>query len=378
MMKNFTAVIFISLLLCSCALQKISQQTPIKQLRLIGEYILPNEIRLKGTTVGGLSSIDYSPDEDLYYFICDDRSDINPMRFYTAKIIFNENGFEKVEMVDVTNLLEPNGQPFHNRKQNPFGVPDPEAMRYNPKTNTFIWSSEGERIVRNTGTFLTNPAVYIAGKNGQYIDTFSLPLNMHVKATEEGPRNNGVFEGLAFSPDKKKLFVSVEEPLYEDGPRAGLFDSSGWVRFIQFDMESKQPEAQYAYQIDPVVQEPTEKSAFKVNGVTDLLMLNDHQLLVTERSFSTGRISNNIRVYLVDLTGAENIANIRSLKNTPAKKPLQKKLLLNMDDLNKPVYNIEGATLGPVLPNGKRSLLFVSDNNFATDQKTQFLLFEIE
>ncbi|RYZ27537.1 MAG: esterase-like activity of phytase family protein [Chitinophagaceae bacterium] len=378
MMKRYIVSIISSVFLFSCASQKLSQQKTIKQLGLIDEYILPNNTQFKGTTVGGLSSIDYSPEENLFYFICDDRSDINPIRFYTAKIVLNTKGFENIELVNVTNLLEPNGQPFHNRKQDPLGVPDPEAMRYNPETKTFIWSSEGERTVRANQAFLTNPTVYIANKNGQYIDTFSLPLNLHIKATEEGPRNNGVFEGVALSTDNKKLFVSVEEPLYEDGHRAGVNDSSGWVRFIQYDIETKQPIAQYAYQIDPVVQEPIPKGAFKVNGVTDILTVNDHQLLVTERSYSAGRISNNIRTYLAEMNGAENIASNRSLKNNLAKKPLQKKLLLNMDDLSKPVYNIEGATLGPVLPNGKQSLIFVSDNNFADDQRTQFLLFEID
>lgn len=31
----------------------------IKQLRFINEYIAPNDIQLKGTTIGGLSGIDY-------------------------------------------------------------------------------------------------------------------------------------------------------------------------------------------------------------------------------------------------------------------------------------------------------------------------------
>ena len=35
-------------------------------------------------------------------------------------------------------------------------------------------------------------------------------------------------------------------------------------------------------------------------------------------------------------------------------------------------------TIGPKLPDGRRSLVLVSDNNFAASQFTQFLLFALE
>jgi hypothetical protein len=34
-------------------------------------------------------------------------------------------------------------------------------------------------------------------------------------------------------------------------------------------------------------------------------------------------------------------------------------------------------TLGPALPDGRRALVLVSDNNFAASQFTQFLLFAL-
>ena len=48
-----------------------------------------------------------------------------------------------------------------------------------------------------------------------------------------------------------------------------------------------------------------------------------------------------------------------------------------MDDLGIYTDNIEGVTLGPKLPNGHQSIIFVADNNFSKDEVTQFLLFEI-
>ncbi|HEY1871275.1 MAG TPA: esterase-like activity of phytase family protein, partial [Chitinophagaceae bacterium] len=113
------------------------------------------------------------------------------------------------------------------------------------------------------------------------------------------------------------------------------------------------------------------------NGVPDILWIGENKLIVLERSFSTGIPACTIRVFLADLNGASNIADVNSLQSHPATKPIIKKLLLNMDDLDRYIDNIEGVTFGPVLPNGHRTLIFVADNNFSLHQKTQLLLFEI-
>ncbi|HEY5465354.1 MAG TPA: esterase-like activity of phytase family protein [Hanamia sp.] len=42
------------------------------------------------TTIGGLSGIDFDPQKKLYYMISDDRSDKNPARFYTARILISK------------------------------------------------------------------------------------------------------------------------------------------------------------------------------------------------------------------------------------------------------------------------------------------------
>lgn len=66
-----------------------------------------------------------------------------------------------------------------------------------------------------------------------------------------------------------------------------------------------------------------------------------------------------------------------SLQYSVPAHPANKKLLINMDDLGIYIDNIEGVTFGPDLPNGHKTLIFVSDNNFSKEQKTQFLLFEV-
>ncbi|MDB5845384.1 MAG: hypothetical protein JWP79_2694, partial [Polaromonas sp.] len=41
------------------------------------------------------------------------------------------------------------------------------------------------------------------------------------------------------------------------------------------------------------------------------------------------------------------------------------------------IDNIEGMAWGPRLPNGHRTLVLVADNNFADNQMTQLMAFEV-
>lgn len=168
------------------------------------------------------------------------------------------------------------------------------------------------------------------------------------------------------------------DTFHVDGSRAGLNDSMGITRILKFDMDTKKPIAQYAYILDPVAYAPTTLSAFRINGIPDLLSLGKNKFLVIERSYSTGRLGCTIKVFIADVASAENVQELSSLKNKPELKTVSKKLLLNMDKLAIYIDNVEGVTFGPILPNGKRSLLFVADNNFNPLEKTQILSFEIE
>lgn len=354
-----------------------SNKEEFVRLKFLSEYDIPYNKEYQNTIIGGLSGIDYDRQKNVYYIISDDRSERNPARFYQAKIIINNNKIDSVVFIETTLLKNRDGIFYPGPSVDPFHTPDPESIRYNPLTNSFVWSSEGERIVRGDKIILEDPSVTEINEKGIYIDTLILPAQMHMNTEEKGPGRNSVFEGLSFAGDYKTLFVNVEEPLYDDGPRAGLNDSTGIIRILKFDVVTKKTVAQYAYRIDGVAHSPFPEGAFIINGVTDILTVGKNKLIVIERSYSTGRPGCTIKIYLADLTSAENIENETSVKDKPVKM-ISKKLLLNMDTLGIYIDNVEGVCFGPVLPNGHRTLVFVSDNNFDAIQKTQFLLFEIE
>lgn len=369
----------ILLLISSCVSSHQSQKTHApQQLKFLDEYTIPFNQKFDNTTIGGLSGIDYSAKENEYYLISDDRSQKNPARFYSVNIVINQDKIDSVVFLRKIFLKDKTGKLYPDFQHDPSHTPDPEALRYDAKNNTLIWSSEGERIINPGKMILEDPTVNEVDPKGKLIDTFQLPSQLRMDSLEFGPRQNGVFEGLTFSQNNQSLFVSVEEPLFQDGKRAGTLDSTGVTRIIKFDLATKKPIAQYAYLIDPVAHPPITPTSFKINGVSDILCVGENLFLVVERSFSFGRPGCTIKVFLADISKAEDISNVTSLKDHPDIKKASKKLILNMDDLGIYIDNIEGVTFGPTLPNGKRSLLFISDNNFSPLQKAQILLFEIE
>jgi len=381
--KLFSAIIFVSALIaagnCSAQHKAIVKQpvlSSVSELKYINKYVLPHNLSFENTTVGGLSSIDFDPVTHTYYLISDDRSHINPARFYTASIAISEKGIDEVRITGVHTLRQKNGLSYPELTKHATKTVDPEAMRYNGRTKQLIWSSEGERIINSNDTTLINPSITIISTKGGEADSIPLPDNMRMRLTESGPRRNGVLEGLTFAGDFKTLYVNMEEPLYQDGPRADLVRNQAFIRIYQFDLKTKKNIAQYAYELEPIPLPPAKEGAEINNGIPDILWIGKNKLLVTERAYSGGK-GTNIKVFLADLSGADNIAGLKSIIKTPVAHPVKKKLLLNMDNLGMYIDNIEGATLGPVLPNGHQTLIFVADNNFNPKEESQFLLFEV-
>ncbi|TPW13993.1 MAG: hypothetical protein FD127_1695 [Acidimicrobiaceae bacterium] len=87
---------------------------------------------------------------------------------------------------------------------------------------------------------------------------------------------------------------------------------------------------------------------------------------------------NTIRLYTVSFDGATNVNGLDSIAGLGNVRPVHKTLLLDLVTLGIPLDNVEGMVLGPRLPDGRQSLILVSDNNFAPTQFTQFLLFAID
>ena len=375
-MRKLLFLVVLPAFLFSCSnLKQTVDSKPTPSLKLVSSIEIPFEETFQNTKVGGLSGIDYDAKNDLYYLICDDRSMFNDSRFYTAKIRLFENKVEGIDFQSVSTLKNETGKAYGNWSTMPTTSADPEDIRFNPKTNSLIWSSEGARVVTADKEVLQNPSLNFMDLKGNFIGNVTLPENLKMQQQEKGPRNNGTLEGITFDKNYKNFYTNIEEPLFEDGDQANT-SKGGLIRLYQFDTKTKKNTAQYGYQLEPIALEPNPKGAFAVNGISAIQYYGKNQLLVVERSYSTGTQACTVKVFLCDLKKATNVKNYASLQNQKLELA-SKKLVLNMDDLGIFIDNIEGLTFGPKLANGNPSIIFVSDNNFSDKQKTQVLVFEL-
>jgi len=193
----------------------------------------------------------------------------------------------------------------------------------------------------------------------------------------KGIRNNLAFESLTLTPDKKYLFTATENALIQDGAVPSL-QSGSPCRILRYDAVSGNPERSFLYITEslPVGANPVGK--LTTNGLVDLLAIDDKRLLSLERAFSL-ETGTTIRIFEISLEKSDRIEAMESLKSRLGEvSPAQKRLLLNLETLKIPLDNIEGLTFGPVLGDGSRGLILVSDNNFSPFQETQILGFKIK
>ena len=221
----------------------------VPRLRLIGEATLPHRMDFQGTTVGGLSGIDYDPASGLYVLISDDRSILSPARAYTARLPLTATGLGTPQLESVTLLRNVQGTPFPKRQQaRPTDeVPDPEAVRWLADGHV-LWASEGW-VHRGIGPALHESRM----SDGQLVRTLALPpMFTPQPGAGTGPRDNLAFEGLALTPDQRTAWVAMENALLQDGPSPRVGAEGGPCRITAFDLASGQAVRQIAYVPDAI------------------------------------------------------------------------------------------------------------------------------
>lgn len=322
------------------------------QVELVGETTLPHAMQFNGTTVGGLSGLDYDPRTGQWVVISDDRSERHPARYYTAD--FDGTRFE---LTGTRPLLRPDGTTY------PAGSVDPEDIRWDPLAEGFWWTSEGDR-----GAQLIDPSIRSAGTDGSFTHDLPLPANLRMAPTT-GPKRNEVLEGLTFAAGGTEVVTAMEGPLLQDGESPTT--EHGALSRLTTQSRTGSVLAQHAYPLDPVfAASPT--GGYANNGATAVLADRGDQHLVLERAFVSG-VGNSIRIYRVDTRAATDVQHVESLTGTDVQ-PARKELLVDLADLApSTIDNLEGMTWGPRLPDGRRSLVLISDDNFSPDQTTQIL-----
>lgn len=344
-------------------------------LDFLSEYELP-KTAFQDTKVGGLSGITYDRQKDLFYAVSDDR--VNP-RFYTLKINLsnsenNRSKIDKITIENVTFLKNETGEIY------PPLTTDFEGIGLTPRGTVFI-SSEGDnrrQILPFIGEF-----ELATGQLKNYLRLPKRYLPPDKQDPDQSPRgiqNNLGFESLvigassSLKDDPFRLFTANENPLVQDIDLEKLPKELP-LRFLHYVINPIGDPiivSEDLYQLDPA------PSGTFSNGLNDIVTLDQEGYFISlERNF--GLAGFGVKLFQVINANATDTSRITSFKNGITDiEPLQKRLLLDLDELGIDLDNLEGLTFGPKLPDGSQSLLLVSDDNFSDRQINQFLLFRLK
>lgn len=369
---KFITYVLVAVMVTLSSVSVASVVTEVPKMHFAGEYVVPTSAQFEGTKIGGLSAIAWDSKREKYYAINDSRNNTKEGNalLYTLDIDATSKGISHVKFLTKNLLTDKDGIPFPENKI------DAEGLALTPDGRYLFISSE-------LGTPL-----YLSTLSGEMVSDLSdvIPSKFNIKGDKDSPigvRDGTSWEGVSISPDGKSLWLAVESTLKQDGEKASPIDA-GRSRIIKFNYDpgtfSLKLEKELLYMTDPVPQ----VTSFGVNdnGISDVLALGNDRLLVIERS---GRnVSEgfndwdfNVRVYLADASTSSDISSIDSLNGLDKKSTIQtvvKKLLIDFSTITDTPDCIEGITFGPLI-DGKKTLVFVSDNNFQPHQSTKFYLF---
>jgi hypothetical protein len=133
-------------------------------------------------------------------------------------------------------------------------------------------------------------------------------------------RQNLGFESAATAPNGRFLFTATENAPVQDGPPATVGGGSP-ARILRYNLQRRVLDRQYVYWTDPIAEPPVPATQFAVNGLVELLPLNNQFLLAMERSFSVGApgTGNTIKLYEVALSGADDVNGLTASKHCSAR-----------------------------------------------------------
>jgi hypothetical protein len=368
--------------LAACSLPQVQAEDRVfldLSLKFLDAYSFDKQT-FEETPVGGLSGLTYDRQRDRFYAISDDRSKLAPSRFYTLQVKLDGENRDRIETISVegvTFLKNAEGQTY---KQ---GHLDPEDITLSPNNTVFV-VSEGDPRYQEDGIdpFIEEYDL----QTGQSLQQFPLPPYYIPDAPEEiqtqGVQTNLGFEALTLNfggslPNGEpfRVFVATESALLQDIDESPPTDESqpegAKTRLLHYLVTDNRPQilAEHLYRLDAApLMTPS-------NGLTDLVSIdNGGHFLSLERTYGLGGFG--AKIFQLAFGDATDISGYDTLKGDVSRiVPIRKQLMLDLKDLDIPLDNLEGMTLGPDLPDGSQSLLLVSDDNFEEKQVTQFLLF---
>ncbi len=219
---------------------------------------------------------------------------------------------------------------------------DTEDLAFVPSLHTVFVTNEGSQTIKEYGL------------DGQ---PTRRELQVPSALSVDSIYPNYGFESITYSPSDRLLWTITEHTLRRDGHRSDYTNREGCrLRLQSFSPETCAPVSCCFYKTDaPIVKKQGRHYAF---GVSAMAALDDGTLLLLEREFYVAKkyLGSwvNIKIYRVDL-------NMKSSDGY-----LQKELVVafknRLNLFSRNIANYEGMCVGPRLPDGRQTILLLSDS----------------
>jgi len=347
-------------------------------LSFVADAVIPFAGRATGLEFGGLSGLVFDPDAERWIGVSDDRQ--SP-RWFTLDVRFTPAGLA----IDVGPAVLAEDASW-NREAPP--TLDLESVGLLPNGD-LLAGSEGDLVAG-----VRHPhAVVRLTRDGRFVH--AVPLPTHYLGDPDGTRPHGLrdnlgFEGMAISPEGTRAWLAAENPLAQDDDKPTII-AGARTRLLELVAEGDTLTArrEFVYEI-AASGRPVAIGADAVladQGVVALLWIADDELLSMERAFLRDAASgvSVVRIFHVHMADAEDVSAVPSLRARPHARPVTKTLVLDLADLAPALRpslarldNFEAMAWGPPLPDGTRTILIASDDNFSRRQQNAFLLLKYQ
>jgi hypothetical protein len=389
-------------------------------LKLIGETNIHTDERFLSTPtkedgevrVGGISALSFDEKSNMLYMMSDanpenSAPDSRPNRIYKMEMKLTAGGFSLADrgfvyllapkkstlaldlegMARLANgniILSAEMQSYHKQGA-------PRGLRF---INVFDAAGNWLRGVDVPDAYMPASEIKTGGDAPRQRRRFDFDAPPH------GFKFNKGFEALSLSPSQNFLFAGNEQALLQDRleictevktvpapnvdgsiaasiqvgrPQKTCHRERDSIRILKMKRadDNFSFDSQYRYQVE---EGPD-------NGVSEMLALSDSAVLVLERGFDSVTQKVTARVFLVRLDTNKAFSDATGIAKAAV---LEKKLVLDFNDLLpglapglRRIDNLEAMAFGPHAANGRKTIIFASDNNFSGQQRTQILLFEI-
>ncbi len=273
---------------------------------------------------------------------------------------------------------------------------------------------EGFVVGRNGNFYVSDeygPSVKEFRPDGSFIRSFTTPANILPKANgtpnfvdgrpvlTTGRQDNRGFEGLTISPDGKKMYAMLQDPLVNEGDPDGRRSRN--LRIVEFDVASGLSTKQFVYQTESLadLNARVPDDTFGNNaqgrniGISAIIALNDKEFLIIERDNRgagvddpTGAVSvASKRIYKISIDGASDVSalDLTGTNDLPVGvTPVSKTLYFDVAEALKaqgiPIAEkLEGITVGRQLDDGSYALILGTDNDFSVTQDGEAVQFDV-